>query len=179
MIAVLPKPHLAPPYFPPAPRSDPSVRALPIRAYYQARPYTCGFASVLTVLHAYRRYVPAQEVYDRLGTNFTGTSQNAIIRELRNAGVGASLRYSMSFDDMKGCLDRGKLIISYHHRLEHWVVLYGYGTGPDRVFVADSLPNNRSEQLWSRYGEKLRGFGIVCNRRKRQVSRQKLATRAA
>jgi len=175
---VPPKPYLTPPYYPPAP-TDASVRVLPIRAYYQARPYTCGFASVLTVLHAYRRYVPAEEVYDRLGTNHTGTSQNAIIRELRTANIGVGLRYNMDFDAVKACLDRGKLIISYHHRLEHWVVLYGYGTGPDRVFVADSLPNNRSEQLWSRYGEKLRGFGIVCNRRKRRVTRPPMAAQTA
>jgi len=165
-VAVPAKPYLAPPYFPPAP-TDASVRVIPIRAYYQARPYTCGFASTLTVLHAYRRYVPAQQAYEKLGTDFTGTSQTAIVRALRDAGIGASLRYDLSFDDMARAIDAGKLIISYHFPLEHWVVIYGYGRDPDRVFVADSLPHNRSEQPWSHYGEKLRGFGIVCNRRRR------------
>lgn len=173
------KPHIAPPYFPPVPHGDPKVVARPIRAYRQVRQYTCGYASALTVAHALRCYVEPTDLYDRLGTDHTGTSQTAIVNSLRAVGVSAALRYDLGFDGLRRVIDAGKLVIGYHHRLEHWVVIYGYGVDPERVFVADPLPGMRSEHLWSRYGEKLRNFGIVCSRgraRRRTINESRAAS---
>ena len=161
------KPYTAPPFFPTIRAADPEVRALAIPGYYQVREYTCGFATTLMVLHYYRRYVEARDLYERLGTDHTGTSQSAILRELRSAGCGASPIYDLDFDRLRSYIDRNRLLISYHHRLEHWVVLYGYGTNPERVFVADPLKSHRAEHRWSEYGPKLREFGIVCSGRAR------------
>jgi ABC-type bacteriocin/lantibiotic exporter with double-glycine peptidase domain len=141
-----------------------------IPGYYQVRQYTCGYASALTVLHSFRRYVDGRTLYARLGTDHTGTSQTAIVRELRREGVGASLRYDLDFDGLRRVIDQGKLVIGYHHRLEHWVVLYGYGVDPARVFVADPLPTHRQEHRWDDYGPKLRNFGIVCSPRRSAAS---------
>ncbi len=160
---MLPKPHLAPPFYPRVPTEDPTVRAVPIAGYYQVRQYTCGYACTLTVLHAMRRYVDGRELYERLGTDYTGTSQSAIVRELRREGVSANLRYDLDFEGFARAIDAGKLVIAYHARLEHWVVVFGYGRDPERLFVADPLRSHRTEQRWDRYGPKLRGFGIVCS----------------
>ena len=165
-LEVVPKPFTAAPFYPPAPHADPNVRTRPIRAYAQVRGYTCGFASALTVLHSFQRNVPPRDLYKRLGTNREGTGQTAIVRELRNAGVSANLRYDMKFAALRRSIDAGKLIIGYHHRVEHWVVIYGYGLDPERVFVADPVIEWRSEHLWERYGPKLADFGIVCSPRK-------------
>jgi len=165
-LEVVPKPFTAAPFYPPAPHADPNVRTRPIRAYAQVRGYTCGFASALTVLHSFQRNVPPRDLYKRLGTNREGTGQTAIVRELRNAGVSANLRYDMNFAALRRSIDAGKLIIGYHHRVEHWVVIYGYGLDPERVFVADPVIEWRSEHLWERYGPKLADFGIVCSPRK-------------
>lgn len=175
-----PKPYLAPPFYPAAATAgEPGVRTVPVTAYYQVRNYTCGFASVLTVLHSYRRYVDPGDLYDRLGTDRHGTSQSAIVRELRAASVGVTLRYDLDFEDVAREIDRGRLIIGYHSRLEHWVVVYGYGRDPRRVLVADPLPGMRTEHLWSHYGPRMNGFGIVCSRRSRRASAQPVAPLSA
>lgn len=160
------KPHIAPPYYPPIPHGDPSVVARPIRAYYQVRQYTCGYASALTVLHALQRRVDPLALYETLETDHTGTSQTAIVNALRGEGISANLRYDLDFTRLARAIDSGKLVIGYHHRLEHWVVIYGYGLDPERVFVADPLPSMKSEHRWARYGPKLGNFGIVCSGRR-------------
>ena len=162
------KPHTAAPYYPPAPHDDPSVHVRPIRAYRQVRGYTCGFASTLTVLHAFQRRIAPKELYRRLGTDREGTGQTAIVRELRSAGVSANPRYDMDLATLQRTLDQGKLVIGYHHGVEHWVVIYGYGTGPNRIFIADPVIEWRHEHSWAHYGPKLKGFGIVCSGRQRR-----------
>ena len=143
------------------------MKAKPIRAYLQVRGYTCGYASTLTVLHAFQKRIKPIDLYKRLGTDHGGTGQTAIIRELRAGGVSANLRYNLDFEALKRSIDAGKLIIGYHHRVEHWVVIYGYGTSPNRVFIADPVVEWRSEHLWEQYGPKLQNFGIVCSGRRR------------
>ena len=172
---MLTKPYTAAPYYPPSPFGDRSVRVRPIRAYFQSRGYTCGFACTLTVLHAFHRAIQPRDLYERLGTDREGTSQSAIVRELRGAKLSVNVRYDLTFANIKRAIDGNKLIIGYHHGVEHWVVLYGYGTEPDRIFVADPVREWRKEHLWDNYGSKLRGFGIVCAERTRTRSRsQKL-----
>jgi ABC-type bacteriocin/lantibiotic exporter with double-glycine peptidase domain len=168
---VVAKPYTAALYHPPAPYGDHNVRVRPIRAYRQVRGYTCGFASALTVLHAFQRNIAPRELYERLGTDREGTGQSAIIRELRRGGLGVNPRYDLDFDALRRAIDQGKLIVGYHHGVEHWVVIYGYGRDPDRVFIADPVVEWRSEQLWSHYGQKLKNFGIVCSGRQRRITR--------
>ncbi len=163
-----PKPYTAPAFYPGQPLADDSGRVLNIRGFYQVRPYTCGYASTLTVLRYYRRALTERELYGRLGTNSEGTSQNAIVREIRREGLSANVRYDVDFDRLRRCIDDNRLMVGYHHRLEHWVVVFGYARDPDRVFIADSYPGYRREHTWSQYGEKMAGFGIVCSSRRRQ-----------
>jgi ABC-type bacteriocin/lantibiotic exporter with double-glycine peptidase domain len=158
-----PKPYLAPPFYPAPLLGDPTANVLPIAGFYQVRDYTCGYASTLTVLRYYRRYTPEQEVYGQLGTNHHGTSQSSIIRVLRQQGIRASIRYDLNYELIRRCIDSNKLIIGYHHRLEHWVTVFGYAREPDRVFIADSYPGYRREHLWDAYGPKMGSFGIVCS----------------
>ncbi len=166
-LGVIAKAHTAAPFYPPAPHGDTSVVVKPIRAYLQVRGYTCGYASTLTVLHAFQRRIKPVDLYKRLGTDHGGTGQTAIIRELRASGVSANLRYNLDFEALKRSIDAGKLIIGYHHRVEHWVVIYGYGTSPNRVFIADPVVEWKSEHLWDTYGPKLQNFGIVCSGKRR------------
>jgi ABC-type bacteriocin/lantibiotic exporter with double-glycine peptidase domain len=160
------KPYTAPAYYPGVPVES-GARVLSLRGFYQVRPYTCGFATALTVLRYFRRDVPERQLYERLGTDRFGTSQSAIVRELRREGLSVGLRYDLEFDDIRRCIDDNRLIVGYHHGIDHWLVVHGYATGPERVYIADSYPGYRREQLWQRYGEKLRGFGIICSPRRR------------
>jgi ABC-type bacteriocin/lantibiotic exporter with double-glycine peptidase domain len=161
------KPYTAPPFYPlanmPVGADGAAIRE---RAYYQVRDYTCGFASTLTVLHAFRRYVDPAELYRRLGTDSSGTRQTAIVREIRAFGLSAALRYDLDFQGLARVIDEGALVVGYHGRLEHWLVLCGYRRGPERVLVADSLPGHRVEHDWNTYGPRLGNFGIVCRPRR-------------
>lgn len=155
-------PHHTPRFAPAHPAPGPG-RSLPLSGYRQARNYTCGYASTLMVLRHFRPEVGARELYERLGTARDGTRQTAIVRELRAAGIGANVRYDVDFARLRLAIDRSKLVIGYLHDIEHWVVLYGYDLGPDRVYVADPRPNERCVHPWAAYGKRLGAFGIVCS----------------
>ena len=115
------------------------------------------------VLHYFGAQVPAVELFRRLGTGRDGTRQNAILRELRAAGLRANLRYDVDFARICQEIDHNKLIVGYLHDLEHWMVIYGYGRRPDRVFVADPRPQEGCVQPWQGYQARLGGFGIICS----------------
>jgi len=166
---VRPKPYFAPPFRPQLADGDATARTVPILGHRQVRSYTCGYASALTVLRYYQPDTRARELYERLGTGADGTRQTAIIRELRAAGLGASARYDFDFDRLRAAIDQDKLVVAYFYPAEHWVVLYGYGTDPDRVFVADSRAGEPCEHAWAGYGPALRGFGIVVSSREPRV----------
>ena len=166
------KPHFAPPFAPVHDRPG-SVTVESVRAYRQTRSYSCGFASVLMVLRSFGLAVEARELFESLGTGRSGTRQNAILRELRRRGLSANARYDFDFDALRRSVDAQKLVVGYLNDVEHWLVVYGYGVEPKRVFVADPRPGEGCEQPWNRYGPRLGGFGIVCSPRRRpQVTGQ-------
>jgi hypothetical protein len=144
---------------------DARVTTLAVPGYRQARNYTCGYAAALMILRYFHPDAPAQALYTRLGTCRDGTRQNAIVRELRRSGVSANVRYDCHFGRIVRSIDQGKPIIGYLHDIDHWMVVYGYGRDPDRVFVADPEPQEPCEHRWSSYGERLGHFGIICSSR--------------
>ena len=111
----------------------------------------------------YKRQICGQDLFTALGTAQDGTGQTSIVRVLRQQGVGANLRYNMDFTGVAGSIDAGKVLIGYLEDEEHWLVIYGYGRGPRRVFVADPEPDKNCEQVWETYGDRLGGFAIVCS----------------
>lgn len=166
------KPHHTPRFKPFTRPGDPDVRTLEIPGYRQTRTYTCGFATTMMVMHYFGATVPGHELFQRLGTGRDGTRQNAIVRELRGSGLRVNVRYDVDFARIAREIDRDKLIISYLADLEHWIVIYGYGGGPERVYVADPRAQQPCEHLWQSYGPRLNDFGMICSaaqpRRKEQ-----------
>ncbi|WP_428267191.1 cysteine peptidase family C39 domain-containing protein [Haliangium sp.] len=144
---------------------EPEATTLPVLGFRQARDYACGFATALMVMRYFDVRVPARELFERLGTDRGGTRQTAIVRELRITGLRANVRYDVDFERLARAIDRNKLIVGYLHDIEHWLVVYGYGRGPERVFVADPRPDaGPCVQPWADYRGRLNGFGIVCSR---------------
>ncbi len=144
-------------------RAD-NARTLDLPGYRQARMYACGYASTLMVVRYFGIDIAAEALFRQLHTDRDGTRQNAIVRELRGLGLRAGVRYDVDFARIGREIDRGKLIVSYLADAEHWVVVYGYGHEPDRLFVADPRPDEPCEHSWSEYGGRLEGFGIICSR---------------
>jgi hypothetical protein len=99
-----------------------------------------------------------------------------LVRALRASGIGVSCRTKMPFADICEAIDSGYPIISLTKTPRsdevHWVVIYGYGKKPDRVFIAGDDKLNfigtwlgRKEVRWvdfrrSVWGEA--GFGLIC-----------------
>lgn len=137
---------------------------VPIPGYRQAKSYSCGFASTLMVARHFGVEMAATELYELVGTDFWGTSQTSIVRALRAVGLRANTRYDVDLQRISLAVDRGKVLIGYLGDAEHWLVIYGYGRSPDRVFVADPRPtHSECEKRWEEYGSRLGGFGIVCS----------------
>ena len=158
------RPHHAPRFHTVQPADDSLTTTLPLSGFRQARPYTCGFATGLMVLRYFGVDVPAMELYRRLGTGQDGTRQNSILRELRAGGLRVNMRYDVDFSRICCEVDRNKLIVGYLHDIEHWLVIYGYGREPERIFIADPRPEERRcEHPWEAYSERLNSFGIICS----------------
>lgn len=115
------------------------------------------------VLKHFERALCGQALFEALGTARDGTGQSAIVRVLRTEGVRANIRYDADFECIASSIDAGKVLIGYLDDEEHWLVLYGYGRDPQRVFVADPEPEKACEHLWVGYGERLGRFAIVCS----------------
>ena len=164
------KPYSAPPFGLLHRPGDKSVFTLDVPGYRQSRNYSCGYAAVLMVLRYFEKTFTGQSIFDALGTARTGTGQSAIVRVLRRAGVSANVRYDMGFDRIVRSVSAGKVLVSYLVDEEHWVVLYGYGESPSRIYVADPEPGKECEQEWPDYGERLGGFAIVCSDRSKRIA---------
>ncbi len=85
------------------------------------------------------------------------------MRVLRSQGLSANLRYDMTFDTIARALGVGKVLIGYLVDEEHWVVLYGFGRGPERIFVADPEPGKPCIYPWESYGARLDGYALICS----------------
>jgi ABC-type bacteriocin/lantibiotic exporter with double-glycine peptidase domain len=163
-VSSLRKPYFTPRFSTVQRNRDDNAHTLDLPGYRQARMYACGYASTLMVVRYFGIDIAAEALFRQLRTGRDGTRQNSIVRELRGLGLRAGVRYDVDFTRIGREIDRGKLIVSYLADAEHWVVVYGYGRDPDRLFVADPRPDEPCEHSWSDSGARLEGFGIICSR---------------
>lgn len=140
---------------------DDDATTLPVPGFRQTRSYTCGFTTALMVLRYFDADVPAMTLFRRLGTHRDGTRQTALVREIRAAGLRVNARYDIDFARICHAIDHNKLIVGYLSDIEHWLVIYGYGHRPKRVFVADPRPDEPCEHLWGDYGARLGSYGMI------------------
>ena len=152
------------------------VCTLDLPGYRQIESYTCGFVAGAMILHTFRPSASLKEFFDQCRPDYdTGLQTNKLIRCLRTNHIGVSPRYDLDFETIVSTIDQGYPIITLTRTPRtneaHWVVIYGYGRHPNRVFIAgEGLPliNNftgQKEIPWSTFsGSKWaeRGFGLVC-----------------
>lgn len=147
------------------------VITLDIPGYRQVESYTCGFVAGLMVLHTFHPEARVDRFYKAVApTRRWGASTRKVANALRRSGVGVSVRADLSFQKIAVAIDKGYPIITVIRTsdpdVHHWVVIYGYGKNPDRVFIAaNGLPYfARREYPIGEY-KKLalaKGFGLVC-----------------
>jgi hypothetical protein len=152
------------------PRSE-LVVTLDIPGYVQVESYTCGFVAGLMVLHTFRPKASIDRFYRAVRpTSRHGASTGKVVNALRKSGVGVSIRNDLDFAGIRKQIDEGFPIISCVHTddpaIDHWVVIYGYGIKPNRVFIAaNGKPFlARREYSFAEYSNLVshRRFGLVC-----------------
>ncbi len=142
---------------------DPTVSTLDVPGYRQTRGYSCGYAVALMACRYFSSPVKGQQLFEALGTGSQGTSQTALVKTLRKAELKVTVRYELEYRDYCAQLKKGRPVIGYLHDAEHWVLLYGYGKSPKRIFVADPRPQFECENSWRKLAPKLQGFGMICS----------------
>jgi hypothetical protein len=152
------------------------VCILDIAGYRQLESYTCGYAAGAMILHTFRPGASLETFFEQCNPDYEhGLDAKPLIRCLRANGIGVSQRHNLDFDKIASTIDQGYPIITLTKTLrsdeEHWVVIYGYGRHPNRVFIAgEGIPliNNltgEKEIPWSAFSRSKwaqRGFGLVC-----------------
>ncbi|MBL9160690.1 MAG: hypothetical protein JNJ70_24635 [Verrucomicrobiales bacterium] len=161
------------PLLPPAGKD---VCILDIQGYRQVESYTCGFVAGAMILHTFHHGASLRRFFEQCSPDREmGLQQNRLVRSLRANGIGVGLRHDLDFENIAATLEQGYPIITLtkteRSDVIHWVVIYGYGRRPNRVFIAgEGLPliNNltgHKEIPWPRFSRSKwanRGFGLVC-----------------
>lgn len=156
------------------PRDDDAV-TLGIGGRYQTQPHTCGAVAGLMVLHHFKPRVSADSFFRSVNPNEeVGTSECKLVRSLRRHGLRVQVRRDMTFADFVAAINGGRPVLvtvkTRDPETQHWVVCYGYGRRPNRLFLAGTgLPLvSRKEHLWADFRRKWanKGEGLVCGMRK-------------
>lgn len=150
------------------------TETLKLRGRYQTQPYTCGAVAGIMILDYLRPGCDAEAFFRSANpTPENGTSVSKLIKALRKHGVSVSHRTGMKFADFVAAIDRQHPVIVVVNTRDpdaaHWVVCYGYGKKPNRVFIAgNGLPLiSRKEYPWPefrRYHWAFVGEGLVCSK---------------
>jgi hypothetical protein len=145
------------------------VTTLDIPGYRQVDSYSCGAVVGLMLVHTWHPHVSPRHVYDICGaTESDGTPTGRLVRALRQCGVGVSVREKMTFGDIVKAIEDGFPVATTVRRPEsqHWVLVYGVGRRPDRVYLAaNSFPVvGRTEYTLSAFAGmwEPHGLGLVC-----------------
>ncbi len=152
------------------------TETLKLRGRYQTQPHTCGAVAGIMILDYLKPGCDAEAFFRSANpTPAKGTSVAKLIRSLRKHGVSVSHRTGMVFADFVDAIDRQRPIAVVVNTDDadaaHWVVCYGYGKKPNRVFIAGTgLPLvSRKEYPWlefRKYHWAFVGEGLVCGKQK-------------
>lgn len=139
------------------PSDDESETILEIPGYRQTKSYTCGFVAGLMILHTFRPTASITNFYHAVSPlQKEGTTTAKLVSALRLFKIGVKTRRNMTFDEIAEAIEDGTPIATTIEKGkdEHWIVIYGYGVGPSRLFIAGNnfagLPMG-TDILWSDY----------------------------
>jgi len=156
---------------------DPNVCTLDIPGYKQIESYTCGYLAGAMIVHAFHPRRSLNQLLKQCAPDYeTGVQTTTLVRALRASGIGVAVRENMTFADICKAIGSGYPVITLTKTPRadevHWVVIYGYGKAPNRLFIAGDDKWNfigtllgRKEVRWSDFQRSIwgqRGFGLIC-----------------
>jgi len=146
-----------------------NATTLDIPGYRQVDSFSCGPVVGLMLVHTWHPRVSPSHFYDLCAaTQEEGTPTARLVSALRGCGVGVSVRHRMEWRDIVKAIEDGFPVATAVARADclHWVLIYGVGRTPDRIYLAgNSMPivgrtefdRHAFESMWDPYG-----FGLVC-----------------
>jgi hypothetical protein len=153
---------------------DPNVETLKLKGYCQTQGHTCGFVAALMILRFFQPAFKAETLFQSIRPDKRwGVSRRRLMEKLRLYMVRVNCRRDLEFDGIVKAIDEGRpvaVMVHVDEDTKHWVVVYGYGRKPQRVYVAGSgIPLlSRKEYPWGMFKRYLwadPGFGLVCSKR--------------
>ena len=157
---------------------------LDLPGYVQLDSYGCGAIAGVMALKHFKPRASFTAFYGRVSPHpENGTATYRLIRALRQSGLRVSERHDLSFADLCAAIDAGSPVIVVVHNPgaddTHWVVVYGYGRNPKRVFLAtngfpmvtNAVLLSRFARIWSPHGN-----GLICAKSKRPVRKARRVT---
>ncbi|MGA7615172.1 MAG: C39 family peptidase [Thermoanaerobaculia bacterium] len=128
-----------------SPKKHPDRVMLPLRAYQQTTSYTCGPASLLTLLHYYGRDGDEMKIANEAHcTADKGTSPGHMVEWLEGNGFDVTWGEHGSLEMLRDNLDQNiPTLVEWIDYGGHWVIVVGYdtkGTVSDRddvIYFAD------------------------------------------
>ena len=152
------------------PKED-GVVTLDVPGYRQVQTYTCGYVAGMMVLHYFRPRASADRFWNKCRPDpEDGMGQRKLVRALRSSGVKVGERRHFGFDELHRAIAAGKPVITTVTlpTTDHWVVIYGVGVSPRRVFIAgNGFPylNRNKVMTWAQFARHRGGVdgGLICS----------------
>ena len=148
---------------------------LSLHSYCQTDTYSCGAIAGWSVLEFLKPKADFKKFYrDCAPDREYGTPNTRLRAALRKHGVSVGDRSNLNFASIHQCLRDGKPILIaiaegalFDEDAAHWVVIYGVGTKPNRVFISGKTrPGfSRQQMTWREFKSIWypRGYGLVCS----------------
>lgn len=160
----------------------PNEVTLDLPGYGQIDSYSCGVVAGVMALKQFKPRARFSDFYARCDPHpVWGTPTAKLVRALRQHGLRVQERDDLGFAGLCGAIDEGSPVLVCVHNpgtdCAHWVVVYGYGRRPSRVFLATNglpfldrnvVPFGEFTRLWCPPGN-----GLVCAAPKRRKGRQR------
>jgi len=134
----------------------PDVTTLEIKGYRQVDSFSCGAVVGMMLVHTWHPDVSIDHFFDLCNPDpERGTTTAKLANALRKSGVGVSVRRNLTWSDIRTAINKGSpiAVLVKRETCDHWVLLYGVGVNPKRVFIAgNSFPRfGRKEYAWSEF----------------------------
>jgi ABC-type bacteriocin/lantibiotic exporter with double-glycine peptidase domain len=153
----------------PNPRDD-NETLLEVVGYKQNQDYTCGYAAGLMVLHTFYPKKCKHQFLERVRPHKdSGVSTTRLAKSLRDSGLSVRIeRGKLSLRRIQEAIETGMPVITTigaGNDIEHWVVIFGVGYRPNRVFIAGNGFFGKREFSWAEFRKEERGAltgSIIC-----------------
>ena len=144
---------------------------LAVPGYAQLDGYSCGATAGWAVVKTFHPQASFSSFYRTCNPSLDGITDAQVIRALRRHGVGVSVRTDLTYARVRETIRAGFPIITGIGREvcdtgDHFVVIYGVGWNPARVFICNQ-PRwgcSRQELTWADFRATWAplGHGLIC-----------------